>query len=69
MDGLEYTEKLTPSGLEIDTQAKAFLNETAKWAKFLAIVGFVLVGFFLLFGFVMLMLTSNVGNDRPYPRR
>ncbi len=46
MDGLEYTEKLTPSGLEIDTQAKAFLNETAKWAKFLAIVGFVLVGFF-----------------------
>ena len=54
MDGLEYTEKLTRSGLEIDTQAKAFLNETAKWAKFLAIVGFVLVGFFLLFGFVML---------------
>jgi len=34
MDGLEYTEKLTPSGLEIDTQAKAFLNEKQSGQNF-----------------------------------
>jgi len=54
MDELEYTERLAPTGLELDNQAKAFLNETAKWAKFLAIFGFVLIGLFMIFGLFML---------------
>lgn len=34
--------------LQVDHQGSSFLRETAKWAKFLAIVGFVIMGLFLL---------------------
>lgn len=35
--------------LHIDSQTSAYLNETAKWAKFFAILGFIACGFFALF--------------------
>ena len=36
--------------LQIDPQSSSYLSETAKWAKFLSIVGFVFCGIFLLYG-------------------
>lgn len=38
------------NGLTLSTAAKDFLLQTAKWAKFLSIVGFVFSGLMLLFG-------------------
>lgn len=35
--------------LTITSTSKSFLRETAKWAKFLAIIGFILIGFMLVF--------------------
>ena len=35
--------------LQIDHQGSSFLRETAKWSKFLSIVGFVVMGLMLLF--------------------
>lgn len=39
--------------LQITSLAKEYLTETAKWAKFLSIVGFVVIGFIVLAGFFM----------------
>jgi hypothetical protein len=39
--------------LQLTSLAKEFLAETAKWAKFLSIVGFVIIGFIVLGGFFM----------------
>lgn len=36
--------------LEIDERSRSFLKETAKWARFLAIVGFVMMGLMVLGG-------------------
>ena len=38
----------TPKQLVIDQSAKMFLGETAKWGKFLAIIGFVFCGLILV---------------------
>ena len=35
--------------LTITTASKSFLKETAKWAKFLSIIGFILIGLILIF--------------------
>jgi hypothetical protein len=43
------------SGLKITQQAKSFILETAKWAKFLAIVGFVFIGLMVIGAFFMLI--------------
>ncbi len=37
-------------GLSLNKQTKAFLLETAKWSKFLAIIGFIMVGFMVIMG-------------------
>jgi len=43
-DGVQY------EGLQITSESRMYLAETAKWAKFLAIVGFVFLGIMVLFG-------------------
>ncbi|PQJ73683.1 hypothetical protein BTO14_03795 [Polaribacter butkevichii] len=35
--------------LTITSASKSFLRETAKWAKFLSIIGFILIGLMLIF--------------------
>ncbi len=40
---------LTPE-LSLNKQSKSFLLETAKWSKFLAIMGFIMIGFLVFFG-------------------
>ena len=48
------------TGLKITEQAKSFILETAKWAKFLAIVGFVFIGLMVLGAFFMLIAGASL---------
>ena len=34
--------------LHIDPQSQGYLSETAKWAKFLSILGFIMLGLFVI---------------------
>lgn len=51
------------SGMELELHltpwAKNFLLETAKWAKFLAIVGFIFLGLFVILAFSMGAIMSS----------
>lgn len=51
------------AGLELNSDIRAYLLETAKWAKFISIVGFVMAGFMIIgalsFG---VMLGSVIGS-------
>lgn len=38
----------TPSGLKLNNYAKEFLKETAKWASFLSIIGFIGIGLMVI---------------------
>ena len=49
-----------PKQLVIDSQLKFFLKETAKWGKFLSIVGFVLCGIIALLAILMLFLGGSI---------
>lgn len=46
---MQNTENLLSNDLQIDAEGQAHLSQTAKWAKFLAIMGFVFCGFMLIF--------------------
>lgn len=48
--------------LEVDELAKAHMLETARWAKFLAIVFFILFGLVLVSMVAMIALVSNISN-------
>lgn len=48
------------TGLKISDDAKSFILETAKWAKFLSIVGFVFLGFMVLGAFFMFVAGSTI---------
>lgn len=45
---MENNENLLTVDLQVDSISFAHLHETARWAKFLAIVGFIIAGFLLL---------------------
>jgi len=47
---MEENQNTSLFGLGIDPTAKAHLSEAARWARFLAIVGFVLIGIIVLVG-------------------
>lgn len=49
--------------LVINTEIKDYLLSTVKWSKFLAIVGFIAVGFMVIAAVIMLL----VGNRGPIP--
>ena len=48
--------------LQIDHQSNAYLSEAAKWARFLAIIGFIFCGLFVLFGLFAGTFTSVMLN-------
>jgi MFS family permease len=53
--------------LSIDPVTKAHLSETAKWARFLAIVGFVFLGLMLVFGiFLSSFMATMFGSYDTY---
>ncbi|MBS1587583.1 MAG: hypothetical protein JSS82_18770 [Bacteroidetes bacterium] len=47
--------------LEVDEVAKSHLLETARWGKFLAIVGFIIIGLMVLLGLFGGMAASSFG--------
>ena len=53
--------------LQLDQPSLNYLNETARWARFLSVVGFVTCGLMVIvgvfFGSVMSGLMSNMGNE------
>lgn len=53
--------------LIIDWRSKEFLKETAKWSKFLAILGFIGIGLMVLFSLVMLFAPSSVMSNGDFP--
>lgn len=53
--------------LVIDWRSKEFLKETAKWTKFLAILGFVGIGFMVLGSLVMLFAPSSLISNGDFP--
>jgi hypothetical protein len=55
-------EQLTLTGA-----SKSFLRETAKWAKFLAIIGFIGVGLMLLGSFFVGAIYSNIPQAASLP--
>jgi len=44
----------------LTTASKSYLMETAKWAKFLSIVGFIMIGILVIFAFVFGTVMSNM---------
>ena len=48
--------------LHITSEAKEFLREIAKWASFLSIVGFVMIGLLVLVAFFAGSLMSSIGS-------
>lgn len=47
------------SGLEVNSQVTSYIENTAKWAKFLAIVGFVFTGLMVLGALFMFSVGSS----------
>jgi Family of unknown function (DUF5362) len=65
MDGIENIGQSTPTGLQLDINAKTHLKETAKWAKLLAIIGMIIMGFVVLLGIVMMVSISSLSSLSP----
>lgn len=53
--------------LVIDWRSKEFLKETAKWTKFLAILGFVGIGLMVLGSLVLLFAPSSLMSNGDFP--
>ena len=53
MEGIDNIGKDETTELYISDQSKKYLLETAKWAKFIAIMGFIGIGFMILIGIFM----------------
>lgn len=53
--------------LVIDWRSKEFLKETAKWTKFLAILGFIGVGFMVLGSISILFSSSSFMSNDAFP--
>ena len=49
--------------LALSTTALGFLKETGKWAKFISILGFIVVGFMIIASLVMMMAGSALGSN------
>lgn len=62
---MEETSVFEKFELQLDQSAKGFLKETAKWAYFLSIMGFILIGLMVLFAVFAGTLFSNMGNTVP----
>ena len=55
---MEQTTNTSLFSLSIDPVTKAHLHETARWAKFLAIIGFVILALMLIGGIIMVATMS-----------
>ncbi len=65
MDSDQILDQNAPAGLEVGPAAMDHLRLSAKWAKFLAILGFIGVGFMVVLAVAMLGFDSfakSIGN-------
>ncbi len=51
--------------LQLNETSKSFLKETAKWAYFLSILGFILIGFIVLIGIFAGTIFTAMGSTMP----
>lgn len=56
---MEHTPTVSLFSLAIDPVTKAHLSETAKWARFLSIVGFILLALILLGGIAVALFVGR----------
>lgn len=62
MENNNFEEPKNELNLSINEEIKLYLKETAKWAKFLAIIGYIGIGFLLVFSLFMLFgMTAFAG--------
>lgn len=66
---MNNTENLLNNELQVDAEAQLYFNETAKWAKFLGIIGFIFSGLTLLIGLVSLVNYNEVSSRSYYYSR
>lgn len=62
---MEYNQPLDSgmyNGLELETTARDYLLETAKWGKFLSIVGFVFIGLMVVVALFAGAMFSSLGS-------
>ena len=55
------------SQLTVSPLASGYLNETGKWGKFLAIVGFCVIGLIVMIGLFAGTIFSSMGEALPFP--
>lgn len=51
---------LLSNDLQVSPQAQSYLAESAKWGKFLAIMGFILCGIMILVSFLTPAIITNI---------
>ena len=65
-----FMEKNAITELEqliVNSRSKSFLRETAKWTKFLSIMGFIGIGIIIIFSFFAGTIFENLPNTEPMP--
>lgn len=60
MDYNNTTSSFDSFELQFTSEAQSFLRETAKWAKFIAIIGFILVGLYVIMALVMFAMGGTM---------
>lgn len=63
---MEQTQDSSLFGLSLDPNGKAHLAEAARWAKFIAIVGFIMCGLVVLFGIFFSSIFANLSSSARY---
>ena len=63
---MEPNQNLLSTDLQMDSIVQSHLKETAMWARFLGILGFVLTGFITIAAFFMGTILGNVMHTNPY---
>ena len=57
---MEQDQNTSLFGLGIDNISKSHLSEAARWAKFLAICGFIMLGLMVIYGIVVSIVFANM---------
>lgn len=60
---MEQDQNSSLFSLNVDSQSKSFLNEAAKWGKFLSILGFVFCVLFVVVGIFLATNVSQLENE------
>jgi len=67
MENLETVEQESRNELVLEMQAEVFLLEGRKWAKILAVIGFVGLGLGVLIAIGMFVASGFIGDVAPFP--